>query len=292
MNDNTVLPAKEGMAPTLKYSLLAGGILLVLAGGIGTYNLSKSDKPNVGTVFGTAEDVYYPNGTVTCDRIEQVPAVGSTFSLVTPPPAGCKYHPNAGYTKVIEAYSGSGIAVVTIPASSGNAKSYTRTAGLEVLCGGFSTPPSTSFRIPLSPTATCEGAVDKQMTEAAAEVQAIEDQEMAATAANLAAQYKAAQQRMAVVWAKFKGKGWQNPELLADQRIWVAEKEGVCASQGGASVGEQTVKRNECLLASERARLEYLIKLFDEYQAEANEEGMDSNDMNPSPETWDPNAVR
>lgn len=295
MNDNTVMPAKEGMAPTLKYSLLAGAVLIVLSLGVAGANLSKPDTPEIGAVFGQGQRVAYKSGIVTCDKITQVPAEGATFSLASPPPAGCFYRSEGGYTDVIEAYAGSGIAVVALQASTGTSRSYTRSSSLRVWCQGFRG--ETGIMVPpqllsLTQASNCDAELEKQIDAAAAEVQAIEDRELATTASNLAAQYKATQQRMAVVWAKFKGKGWQNPELLADQRIWVAEKEGVCASQGGASVGEQTVKRNECLLASERARLEYLIKLFDEYQAAANEEGMDSNDMNPSPETWDPNAVR
>jgi hypothetical protein len=296
MNDNTVLPAKEGMAPTLKYSLLAGAVILVLAGAIGSYNLTKADKPDVGTVYGQGQRVAFKAGIVTCDEISQVPAEGTTFSLASPPPKGCFYRSEGGYTDVIEAYSASGIAVVALQASSGTSRSYTRSSSLRVWCQGFRgetgimTEPQL---LPLTPASDCDAELNKQLDEAVAEVQAIEDQEMAATAANLAAQYKAAQQRMAVVWAKFKGKGWQNPELLADQRIWVAEKEGVCAAQGGTTPGEQAIKRNECLLASETARLEYLIKLFDEFQAAVDEAGMDSDDMNlPVPESWDPNAIR
>jgi uncharacterized protein YecT (DUF1311 family) len=137
--------------------------------------------------------------------------------------------------------------------------------------------------LPLTPTADCEAETNKLIDEAAVETDAAAEREFSILAANLAAQYRATQQRHSVIWAKFKGKGWQNPELLADQRIWVAEKEGICATQGGTTPGEQAVKRNECLLASEKARLEYLIKLFDEYQAAVEEEHLDGD--------WDPNAV-
>lgn len=292
MNDNTVLPAKEGMAPTLKHSLLAGAVILVLAGGIGAYNLTKTDKPEIGNVFGQGQRVAYKSGIVTCDEISQVPAEGATFSLASPPPKGCVYRSAGDYTEVVEAYSASGIAVVTLQASTGTSRSYTRSSSLRVWCQGFQgetgimVPPQL---LPLTPAADCDAETSKQIDEAAAEAQATADQQLTITASNLAAQYKAAQQRQSVIWAKLKGEGFMTPELLADQRIWVQEKEGICNTQGGATPGEQAVKKNQCLLTSEQDRLEYLSSLFNEFmkaKSDAANAAMDSDNGG-----WDPNAI-
>jgi hypothetical protein len=256
--DNAVVQSARPASNVLKMSLYAAGALVaaILLTGV-VLTASKSHEQVDVTSFGGNIRGYIKPGVLLCNSAKRVDP-SKTYTMRSVMPDGCIYFADpATQVEIIEAYSDG---VVAVEMGSGEKK---------FVDGKFVTTQCNIADGAVLPIAAIRvKSCDQRIAETASEQQATTNDEATLSANTWAASYQATQARHAIVWRLLKSEGYMTPELLQEQRIWVAEKEGICGNQGGTSPGDQAFKRNRCLADAEEARLEVLTLLLSKLRAE------------------------